>query len=95
MPIRVGLQRYVVENKAFLYAETGLGIGFFPFSESEEVDTKVNLSYAFGGGYRFYLNERKYLQTSLSLNRNHYDREFKFTWINLRVAYGLTWDKSH
>lgn len=91
IPIRAGLQHYFLENKAFLFAEPGIGIGYFPEEKLGHARTRANLSYAFGGGYRFHFRENKYLQASLSFNRNHYDRERKFSWINLRAAFGIEW----
>jgi len=86
VPVRVGLQYFLLNNRLLFFAEPGIAIGFFPFYEDNK--TKVNLSYAFGGAYRFMLNERKYLQGGVSFNRNHYDQTFKFSWISFRLAYG-------
>ncbi|MDQ3277581.1 MAG: hypothetical protein M3Q06_04605 [Bacteroidota bacterium] len=93
IPLRIGLQRYIHEQRAFVFGETGAGIGFFPYDKTGETNTRVNLSYALGGGYRHHFNERNYLQASLSYNRNPYKRSlpFSFSWVLFRVAYGLTW----
>jgi hypothetical protein len=93
IPFRVGLQRYIHGESAFVFAETGIGMGFFPHDKTGETNTRVNISYAFGGGYRHHLNERRYLQASLSYNRNPYKSSlpFSFSWMLLRVAYGLKW----
>lgn len=93
VPIRVGLQRYVHGDNSFVYAEPGIGIGFFPWDDSGETGRRVSFSYAVGGGYRFYLNDRKYLQASLAYNYNPYGERFKFSWVYLRAAYGLTWGR--
>ena len=89
IPFKVGIQPYIYEDKAFLFAETGLTFKSFPFDETGEVNSTVGLSYALGGGYRFPINERKYIQASLSYNYHPYKDLYKFSWINLRVAYGL------
>lgn len=93
IPVRVGLQRYLHEESAFVFAETGAGIGFFPYDKTGETTTRVNISYALGGGYRYHLNDRKYLQASLSYNRNPYKSTlpFSLSWVLLKVAYGLKW----
>lgn len=93
IPLRAGVQHFVYNDKVFLYAETGAGIGFFPYDLTGEGHTKVNLSYAAGGGYNFRLKERNYLQGSLNISRNHYNSEVKFTWLTLRVTYGINWNK--
>jgi hypothetical protein len=95
VPVRVGLQRYLVKRNGFLFAEPGLAIGFFPYEELGHADARINLSYAFGAGYRFYGRKQGYLQTSLSFNRNHYNKEHRFSWVNFRVAYGLGWGDRH
>ena len=90
VPLRAGLQQYVYADQAFVFAETGVGIGFFPFDYTSQTDTRVGWSYALGGSYRFAFNDRKYLQTSLTFSSNPY-ADFKFSWITLRAAYGLKW----
>lgn len=91
VPLRLGLQHFPIEEKTFVFAESGASIGFFPFDWTGETGTEVRLSYAIGGGYRFELNEQKYLQVSLSYNRNPYNKLYKFSWIALRAAFGLKW----
>jgi hypothetical protein len=93
IPLRVGVQRYLHEESAFVFAETGDGIGFFPYDKTGETKTRVNISYALGGGYRHHFNPRRYLQASLSYNRNPYksDLPFSLSWLLVKVAYGLKW----
>ena len=91
IPFRVGIQSYIYEDKAFLFAESGLTIKSFNFVQPKEIDRKVGLSYALGAGYRFLIYERKYLQASLSYNYHPFGDFYKFSWINLRLAYGLKW----
>lgn len=91
IPFRVGIQPYIYDDKAFLFAETGLTIKTFNFVTPAEMDRKIGLSYAVGAGYQFLINEHKYIQASLSYNYHPYDTHYKFSWINLRLAYGLKW----
>ena len=95
IPLRAGLQRFIYNEDAFVFAEVGAGIGFFPQDNTGETNTRVNLSYALGGGYRYHFNEHKYLQGSLSYNRNPYKNSlpFSLSWILFKVAYGINWDR--
>lgn len=87
VPVRIGVQQFLYEDRFFIFAEPGIAIGFFPFFEGSK--TKINLSYAFGGAYRVPLKKNKYIQTGLSFNRNHYNEQIRFSWVSLRVAYGI------
>lgn len=93
VPVRAGLQHLVYRNKMFVFAESGVAIGSFPNAYFDGYETRAltgikgGFSYAAGAGYRLALKSQKYLQGSLSFNRNHY-RDFRFSWINLRLAYG-------
>ena len=91
IPFRLGIQPYIYEDKAFLFAESGLTIKTFNFVNPTEIDRRVGLSYALGAGSRLLINERKYLQASLSFNYHPFNSLYKFSWINLRLAYGLKW----
>lgn len=96
VPLRVGLQHYILDEQAFVFGEGGTGIGFFPWDKTGETSTRLNLSYALGGGYRYYFNQRRYLQASLSYNRNPYKKSmpFSFSWLLFRLAYGVRWGSS-
>jgi hypothetical protein len=93
IPLRAGLQRFIYNEEAFVFAEIGAGIGFFPQDNTGETNTRVNPSYALGAGYRYHFNERRYLQGSLSYNRNPYKSSlpFSLSWMLFKVAYGIQW----
>ena len=89
IPVRIGIQPYIYKDKAFLFAESGLTIKSFNYERPTEVDRRVGLSYALGGGYRLPIKEHQYIQASLSYNYHPFNKLYKFSWINLRMAYGL------
>ena|SRR5687767_8923160 len=92
IPIRVGIQPYIYEDKGFLFVESGLlTIKTFPFDELGRDNLRLGFSLALGVGYRFPLNQRKYIQTSLSYNYIPNSNFYNFSWINIRLAYGLKW----
>lgn len=91
LPVRIGLQPYVAGDKAFVLAETGFNFGFFPYDETGSTNLRLGLSLGLGGGYNFRINDRRYLQASLSYNRNPYGSLYPFSWLSVRLAYGFNW----
>ncbi len=87
VPFRIGYQHFLIDDNFFVFAEPGIVISDFPMSDVA-MPTRVNLSYALGAGYLLHFNKRSYLQATLSFNRNHYDDQFRFSWLSARLAYG-------
>jgi hypothetical protein len=89
-PIRLGGQGFLYKDLIFLYAEAGIA-GFQ--AQSSKTHT-AGFSYGLGGGYRMPINMNKqFLQLSAYYNYFRYSDFLTYTWLNIRLAYGINFGK--
>jgi hypothetical protein len=89
-PIRLGGQGFLYKDLIFLYAEAGIA-GFQ--AQSSKTHT-TGFSYGLGGGYRMPINMNKqFFQLSAYYNYFRYSDFLTYTWLNIRLAYGINFGK--
>ncbi len=91
LPLRIGYQQFILPGRLYLTAD----VGYAKFiSASSYKFTSGLLSYAFGGGYRYHLEKKSFIQLSAFYNISRQNMIWSYDYMTARIAYGLDFKKT-